>query len=72
MESRKIGQMNPSGKQELRSVVEKGLVGAEGEREVRANWKSSADIHTVPCVRQTAHGRLLCNAGSSAGCSEMI
>ena len=33
------------------------------------NSESSTDMHTLPCIKQTAGGKLLCNTGCSAGSS---
>ena len=33
------------------------------------NRESSIEIYTLPCVKQIASGKLLCNIGSSAWCS---
>ena len=41
----------------------------EGERGM--NGESGTDISTLPCVKQTASGDLLCSTGSSACCSLM-
>ena len=37
-----------------------------GEGEGGTNWESSIDIYTLPCVTQTASGKLLYNSESSA------
>ena len=38
----------------------------EGERVNGTNWESSIDMYSLLCMKQTASGRLPCNAGSSA------
>ena len=37
----------------------------------KMNWEIRTDIHTLPCVKQIASGKLLYNMGSSAQCSGM-
>ena len=36
-----------------------------GERECGMNWESSMQTHTLPYVKQTASGNLLCGSGNS-------
>ena len=38
------------------------------EGEVGMNWESSMEIHTLPCVKWIANGKLLHRAGSLAWC----
>ena len=35
------------------------------------NGERSVDVHTLPCVKETASGKLLYSTGSSAQCSVM-
>lgn len=42
-----------------------------GERDGGMNWESGTGIYTLPCVKQTAGGKLLHNTGSSAQCTVM-
>ena len=53
--------------------IEKRDVETEGEREVGTNWyiRIRTDIHTLPCVKQTASRKLLSSTGSSAQCRVM-
>ena len=37
------------------------FMNTEGERDGGMNWESGIDIYTLPCVKQTAGGKLLCN-----------
>ena len=36
------------------------------------NWEVGIDIYTLPCVKQRAGGKLVCNTGSSAWCPVII
>ena len=47
--------------------IENGLSDAAGEGEGGTNTASSADIYTLPCVKQTAPGKQLCNEGAQPG-----
>ena len=47
--------------------TEKEPVGTVGEGEGGMNWESSADIYKLPCVKQTASGKLLLTQGSQLG-----
>ena len=49
--------------------VENGLVGTAGEEGCEMNKESRTDIYTLPCVKQPASGKPLCNTGTSAWCS---
>ena len=51
--------------------IENGLVGTAGEEWCEMNWDSSTDMYTLPCVKQPASGKPLCNTGNSAWCSVM-
>ena len=42
--------------------IEKGLMHRVREGESGANWETSIDMYTPPCVKQIASGKLLCNA----------
>ena len=44
--------------------AEKGLVDTAGERESGTNGESSTNIDTLPCIKQTAGEKLVCNSGS--------
>ena len=44
------------------------ICGYSGEERV-GEIESSIDIYILPCVKQTASGKLLSGTGSSAGCS---
>ena len=54
-----------------RAGIETQTCGHWGEGEGGTNWESSSDILPLPCVKQMAGGKLLCNAGSSAQCPVM-
>ena len=41
------------------------------EGEAGMSQQSSTDMSTLPCVKHTARGKLLCGTGSSAWCSVM-
>ena len=43
-----------------------------GERGGETNEEYSIDIYTLPCVKQTAGGKLLHSTGSSAQCTVMM
>ena len=43
-----------------------------GEGESGINREVGTDIHTLPCIKQTASGKLLYSSGSSAWCSVVI
>ena len=45
------------------------LVDTEREGEGGTNWERSTDLHTLPCVKPIASGKLLDNTGSSTWCS---
>jgi len=46
------------------SDIENGLVNTVGNGESGTNRESSIDIYTLPCVKQIAGRKLLCNTGS--------
>ena len=46
--------------------IENWLVDTAGEGEVRTNWESSIDIHTLSCVIQITIGKLLHGTGRPA------
>ena len=48
------------------------FMNTEGERDGGMNWESGIDIYTLPCVKQTAGGKLLHSTGSSAQCTVMM
>ena len=39
------------------------------EKEHGVNWDSIINIHTLPCIKKIASGKLLYSTGSSAWCS---
>ena len=43
----------------------------QGAGKGRTNWKSSTDIYTQLCIKETASGRLLYSTGSPARCPVM-
>lgn len=47
--------------QEETGLVDTAWAGASG-----TNGESSTNIHTLPCIKQTAGEKLLCNSGSPA------
>ena len=49
--------------------IETRLVDTAWEGEGGPGWESSVETHTLPCVKQTASGKLLWNTGTSAQCS---
>ena len=50
--------------------IKKRRVGTAGEGEVGVDWESSTGVYTLPCVKQTASGKLLCNTGNTTWHSE--
>ena len=42
---------------------------ARGREVGKMNWEIRLDIHTVPCIRQMASGKLLYSTESLAQCS---
>ena len=71
MVSRKMVLMNLSAGKELRCRYTEWNCDTTGEGE-DGKIESSIKIYTVPCVKQIASGKLLCNTGSSAWYSLII
>ena len=49
--------------------IENGHVITGQEGDGGMNWEVRIDIYTLPCIKQTASGKLLSSAGSLAQCS---
>ena len=67
METREMVHMNLYAGQEEKGRQNR-LVDTAGEEKGGMNWESSTETYTLPCVKQIASGRLLCNWGSSTQC----
>ena len=68
---RKVIPMNPFSGREWRLRYGDGLVDTVGAGGNGPNGESSVDIDTLPCVKQTASGKLLYSTGCSAQGSVM-
>ena len=72
MESRKIVQTNLFTGHEWSRDVENRCVDLARGREVgKMHWEIRTDTFTLPCMKQTACGKLLYSTGGSAQCSAM-
>ena len=59
MASRKIVPMNLIQVRNRDTDIKTRLVDTAGEGEDGVGWESSIGIYTLPCVKQTASGKLL-------------
>ena len=65
-------QMKLFAGQEYRYRMQRTDMWTEGKGSMgRTNWECGTDTFTPPCVKQTASGKVLYSAGSSAGRSAM-
>ena len=71
MESRNMVLMNLFAGKEWRCRCRGELVDTVGQGENGMNGESSINIHALPCVKQIAGEKLLCNTGSPVWCSVM-
>ena len=64
--------MNLSAGQKYRLRHREWTWATAGEGEGGTNWESSTDRCTLPCVRQTASGKLLLSTGAQpAACDDL-
>ena len=68
-ERKERGEQKERGEEKRDADIENGHVDTVGGGEGGTNWEMRIDIYTLPCVKQTASGKLLYSTGSSARCS---
>ena len=66
---RKMVLMNVLAGQQWRRGHREQTCGHSGGRRGGTNGESSTETYTLPHVKQTARGKLLCNTGGSTPCS---
>ena len=60
----KDGTDEPICRQGMETQEENGLEDTAGEGASGTNGESSTNIDTLPCIKQTAGEKLVCNSGS--------